>query len=145
MGTATSDIPPIVLIVGTDDGAHLYDAVLSRHGYWIVRAASEAEALECADDLQPEAVIVDICLGGDIDGQDVIRKLHGRAMLRHVPILVATGLQPRELQLFAQVPIAGLLLKPLAAETLIATVAGILHVSRRTHFDASRMRPVAAR
>jgi hypothetical protein len=58
MGTATSDIPPIVLIVGTDDGAQQYDAVLSCHGYWVANAASEPEALECAHDLQPDAVIV---------------------------------------------------------------------------------------
>ena len=67
------------------------------------------------------------------------------AKMRHVPILVVTGLQPRELRLFADVPISGLLLKPFAEETLIATVAGILDVSRRTHFDASRMRPISTR
>jgi hypothetical protein len=69
MGTATSDIPPIVLIVSTHDGAQQYDAVVSRHGDWVANAASEPEALECAHDLQPDAVIVDICLGGAIDEQ----------------------------------------------------------------------------
>jgi CheY-like chemotaxis protein len=145
MGTATSDIPPIVLIVGTDDSASQYGAVLSSHGYWVANAASEPEALECAHDLQPDAVIVDIWPGGARDGLDVIRTIHGLAQLRRVPILVVTELQPRELPIFAHVPVAGLLLKPFAAETLIATVAGILDVSRRTYFDASRMRPTAAR
>lgn len=126
-GTGTSNLPPIVLIVDDhDETLDLYDTLLSGQGYWVARAANGLEALEYAQDLQPDAVVTDVGLPGDMDGTDLIRELRADGKLCNVPVLVVTGRSPRDLPSFAGLPISGLLLKPVAPETLVARVGDIL-------------------
>ena len=124
------EIPPIVLLVDDDeDTLEMYDDCLSAEGYWVARAANGLEALECALDLRPDAVVTDIGLGGDMDGTDLLRELRADAALREVPVLVVTGRGPRELPSLAGIETAGLLLKPVAPETLASRVASVLRTS----------------
>jgi CheY-like chemotaxis protein len=126
----TEDIPPIVLLVDDHpDTLEIYDACLSAQGYWVARAANGLEALECAQDLRPDAVVTDIGLGGDMDGTDLLRELRADAALREIPVLVVTGRGPRELPSLAGIDTAGLLLKPVAPETLASRVASVLRTS----------------
>jgi CheY-like chemotaxis protein len=130
---ATTDIPPIVLVVDDhDDTLDLYDALLSRRGYWVARAATGFEALECAQHLQPDAIVTDVGLPGEMDGADLVRELCEHEKLRKVPVLVVTGRDPRDLPSFAGLPISGLLLKPVAAETLLARVERLLQAPDTT-------------
>jgi DNA-binding response OmpR family regulator len=125
--SGTASVPPIVLIVDDhDETLDLYDALLSDHGYWVARAANGLEALEYAQDVQPDAVVTDVCLPGDMDGTDLIRELRADAKLSNVPVLVVTGRSPRDLPSFAGLPISGLLLKPVAPETLVARLQHML-------------------
>jgi CheY-like chemotaxis protein len=128
--TAPADIPPIVLVVDDhDDTRELYEALLTQHGYWVARAATGLEALECAQELQPDAIVTDVGLGGDMNGADLIRELNADARLRKVPVLVVTGRSPRDLPSFAGLPISGLLLKPVAADALVTRVERILQLA----------------
>lgn len=125
-----AEIPPIVLLVDDhEDTLEMYDACLSAAGYWVARAGSGLEALECAQDLRPDAVVTDIGLGGDMDGTDLLRELRADAALRDIPVLVVTGRKPREMPSLAGVETAGLLIKPVAPETLAARVASVLRTS----------------
>jgi two-component system chemotaxis response regulator CheY len=127
VGTGT---PPIVLIVDDDDDTlQLFDALYSDRGYWVARAESGLQALEYAQDLQPNAIVTDIGLPGDMDGTDLIRELRADDKLCHVPVLVVTGRMPRDLPSFAGLPVSGLLLKPVAPETLVTTVETMLRAS----------------
>lgn len=122
-----SDIPPIVLVVDDhDDTLDVYSALLTDRGYWVARAASGVEALECAQDLQPDAIVTDVGLPGEMDGADLIRELHADQKLRKVPVLVVTGRNPRDLPSFAGLPISGLLVKPVNAQTLVTRVEHLL-------------------
>jgi CheY-like chemotaxis protein len=130
--TTAGDIPPIVLIVDDHhDTLEVYDALLTGRGYWVARAATGMEALECAQDLQPDAIVTDVGLRGDMDGTDLIRELHADQRLRTIPVLVVTGRNPRDLPSFAGLPISGLLLKPVAADTLVTRVEHILQGGSR--------------
>jgi len=125
--SGTASVPPIVLIVDDhDETLDLYDTLLSGQGYWVARAANGLEALEYAQDLQPDAVVTDVGLPGDMDGTDLIRELRADGKLSKVPVLVVTGRSPRDLPSFAGLPISGLLLKPVAPETLVARLQHIL-------------------
>jgi two-component system, OmpR family, alkaline phosphatase synthesis response regulator PhoP len=129
--TAAADIPPIVLVVDDhDDTLDLYDALLTERGYWVARAATGLEALESAQDLHPDAIVTDVGLAGDMDGAALIRELCADRKLRKVPVLVVTGRNPRDLPSFAELQISGLLLKPVAAETLVTRVEHILNAAR---------------
>jgi len=125
--TGTADLPPIVLVVDDhDETLDLYDTLLSDQGFWVARAANGLEALEYAQDLQPDAVVTDVGLPGDMDGTDLIRELRADGKLHNVPVIVVTGRSPRDLPSFAGLPISGLLLKPVAPETLVTRVGQIL-------------------
>jgi CheY-like chemotaxis protein len=138
-GAGRSDIPPIVLVVDDhDDTLDLYAALLTNRGYWVARAASGVEALERAQDLQPDAIVTDVGLPGEMDGADLIRGLHADKKLRKVPVLVVTGRSPRDLPSFAGLPISGLLVKPVDAETLVARVE---HILRTADVDSAACNP----
>jgi chemosensory pili system protein ChpA (sensor histidine kinase/response regulator) len=123
----TADIPPIVLLVEDHlDTLDVYDAMLSRCGYWVARAANGLDALACAQDLQPDAIVTDVGLPGEMDGTDLIRELHADQKLRDVPVLVVTGRDPQDLPSFAGLVVSGLLLKPVAPETLVGAIERLL-------------------
>jgi len=127
---AMPTIPPIVLVVEDhDDTLALYDALLTNHGYWVARATNGREALACAQDLRPDAIVADVGLLGDMDGTDLIRELHADAKLRKIPVLVVTGRDPRELPSFAGLQISGMLVKPVAPDSLVTRVEQLLRVS----------------
>lgn len=135
---ATADIPPIVLVVDDhEDTLDLYDALLSQHGYWVARAATGFEALESAQHLQPDAIVTDVGLRGEMDGADLVRELCEHETLCKVPVLVVTGRDPRDLPSFAGLAISGLLLKPVAAETLVARVEHLVHAAESTYSSRS--------
>ncbi len=125
-----SFIPPIVLVVDDhQDTLDLYDRLLSDRGCWVARATSGVEALECAQDLRPDAIVTDVGLPGGMDGADLIRLLHADEKLCKVPVLVVTGCQPRDLPSFSGLPISALLVKPVAPETLVTRVEQLLRAS----------------
>jgi CheY-like chemotaxis protein len=125
--STTADIPPIVLLVEDHiDTLDVYDAILSSRGYWVARAVDGLKALECAQDLQPDAIVTDVGLPGEMDGTDLIRELHADRKLRDVPVLVVTGRDPRDLPSFAGLVVSGLLVKPVAPETLVGTIERML-------------------
>ena len=141
--STTAQIPPIVLLVDDHiDTLDVNDATLSRCGYWVARAMNGLDALECAQDLQPDAIVIDVALPGDMDGTDLIRELHADQKLRDVPVLVVTGRDPRHLPSFAGLVVSGLLLKPVAPDTLVGTIERILN-ARSTSTENSPPRATA--
>ncbi|HEY0936200.1 MAG TPA: response regulator transcription factor [Trebonia sp.] len=116
-----------VLIV--DDSQFFLDAarvLLEREGLRVVGvAATSAEALQCAAELRPEIVLVDILLGGE-SGFDLARRLAERHR-GSVPkvILISTHSEADFADLIAESPATGFLLKAeLSADAIRRLVDG---------------------
>jgi DNA-binding NarL/FixJ family response regulator len=102
-----------VLIV--DDNRLFLEAarsLLQREGLSVVGvAATSAEALEHAEELQPEVVLVDIMLGGE-SGFDLARRLAGHDQAAPAVILISTYSEADFADLIAESPAIGFLPKP---------------------------------
>jgi len=102
-----------VLIV--DDNRSFLEAardLLEREGLRVVGvAATSAEALQQAEELQPEVVLVDIRLGGE-SGFDLARRLAEQQREGPPVILISTYSEADFLDLIAESPARGFLPKP---------------------------------
>lgn len=82
--------PRPVLIVDDDvETLHAERALLAEHGFRVVEARDGAEALRALQADPPALVVLDIQMPG-VDGPTFAREL--RMALRHVPLVVLTGL-----------------------------------------------------
>jgi DNA-binding NarL/FixJ family response regulator len=117
-----------------DDSDLFRDAardLLERDGVTVVGLASTgAEALERAEELKPEVVLLDICLGSD-SGFDVARWLEDRARAtsgqdwRPAIILVSTHAEDELVELIDQSPAIGFVPKPaLSGKRIMELLAG---------------------
>jgi CheY-like chemotaxis protein len=102
-----------VLIV--DDNRSFLEAargLLEREGLRVVGvAATSAEALQRAQELQPEVILVDIRLGGE-SGFDLARRLAGQQREGPAVILISTYSEMDFADLIAESPARGFLPKP---------------------------------
>jgi diguanylate cyclase (GGDEF)-like protein len=90
--TATdATVQPASILLVEDEGIVARDLqeTLTRLGYRITGIASEgAQAVAMAEKLQPELVVMDVSLRGELDGIQAARLIQERA---HVPIIFLTG------------------------------------------------------
>jgi diguanylate cyclase (GGDEF)-like protein len=82
---------PLVLVVDDDLAMRMLAAeALTTNGFSVEECKSGEEALERFEDLAPDAVLLDVVMGG-IDGNEVCRQLRQVKSGRSVPILMMTG------------------------------------------------------
>ena len=82
---------PIRILLVEDEGivARDLEETLSRLGYLVSGVAGEGiQAVRMAEKLQPELVVMDVSLRGEIDGIQAARLIQERS---HVPIIFLTG------------------------------------------------------
>ncbi|MBN2217940.1 MAG: response regulator [Pirellulales bacterium] len=85
-----------VLIV--DDNAHVRAVlrdVLGGEPYALLEAADGEQALQLADEQQPDLILLDIMMPG-IEGDIVLRKLKERENTRSIPVIMVTALDSDE-------------------------------------------------
>ena len=89
-----------VLVVDDDEMTRLILRVLleKEPGHRILFAENGDDALAIASLTPPDVVLLDIVMPG-LDGFDVCRHLRAHPVLRHVPIILLTGLAGREFRL----------------------------------------------
>lgn len=82
-----------ILVVEDDDAvASLYEAMLSTHGFTVVRAASGPEGLQKAKEELPDLILLDLLLP-EMSGIDVLRELRESGPpYSEVPVMVLTNL-----------------------------------------------------
>lgn len=99
---------------------------LEREGITVVGVASSAaEALERADELRPDVILVDIRLG-DHSGFDVVRQLHGKAILaRSRTVLISTHAEEDYADLIAASPAIGFVPKAVLSARAIRDLLGL--------------------
>jgi CheY-like chemotaxis protein len=101
-------------------------ALLEQEGLRVVAvAATSAEALQRAEELRPQVILVDITLGGE-SGFDLARRLAGQRPGRGpTVILISTHAGADFADLIAQSPAAGFVPKPeLSADAIRRIVDG---------------------
>lgn len=114
-----------------DDDAEFTEsnrALLEPEGYRVLSAHNGAEGLELAVNEQPDLLLLDVMMTTDTEGFDVSRKIADHPELKHMKVLMLTGIR-REMNLpfsFEEdpewLPVAGVLEKPIRPDELLAAV-----------------------
>jgi CheY-like chemotaxis protein len=68
----------------------LIRVILETDGYRVVEANDGREAVESAESLKPELIVLDLMMPG-MDGEKVIEELRDKAETKEIPILVVTA------------------------------------------------------
>ncbi|SRR6266702_696499 len=115
-----------ILIVEDDvDLRRMFRTALVMAGFDVEEAGDGLEALRAIENRPPDLVVLDLVLRA-LDGVSVQQELAGRAVTRHIPIVVVTGstLDTSALE------VACVLRKPIVPDELIGTVRKCLGSGR---------------
>jgi two-component system, OmpR family, response regulator ResD len=77
-GTAGRQV--ILLVEDTEADRDVYGGLLWYNGYDVVHVGDGPSAMERALELQPDLILLDIILPGELDGLEVARRLRARGM-----------------------------------------------------------------
>lgn len=130
-GSAVAESPPASILIVEDEGIVAQDLMeaLVRLGYRISGVASEGtQAVAMATQLQPELVVMDVSLRGEIDGIQAARMMQEQS---HVPIIFLTGHRDSEtLQRAVLTGPMGYLIKPFQEDELRCAIEVAIHKHR---------------
>jgi two-component system, OmpR family, phosphate regulon response regulator PhoB len=127
---------PVVLLVDDDPALRdLFGWCMRAAGWFVEEASNAQDALIVAHDLEPDAIVLDMCMPG-MGGLDALRLLKESETLRDVPVAVCTASTEPALEAAARdAGCAAFVRKPCDAESLRAVVREL--VDRRV-FTARR-------
>lgn len=81
----------LVLIVDDyQDAREMYAEHFVSSGFRVAEASSGAEAIEKANELTPDVILMDLSLPG-MDGWEATRRLKANRRTKHIPIVALTG------------------------------------------------------
>jgi len=82
---------PLVLVVDDyDDAREMYAESLIVCGFRVAEAADGLRAIELAQELSPDVILMDLSLPG-LDGWEATRRLKADARTMHIPVVALTG------------------------------------------------------
>ncbi|MFM7150610.1 MAG: response regulator [Gemmataceae bacterium] len=88
-----------VLIVDDDPlGRKALVSALDHQDYQLILAGSGLEALEKAEQLKPDLILLDMMMPG-MDGLEVLKRLRANSALSEIPVVMVTALDDRESKL----------------------------------------------
>lgn len=88
---------PLILVIDDNEGlVELLDRYLTGHQCRVVAANSGQEGLQLAQELQPDAIILDVMMP-EVDGWEVLQTLRIRTETRATPIIVCSVINDPEL------------------------------------------------
>ncbi len=95
----TNPLPQNILLIddNPEDLRSMQNAIQGNDKLQILTAKSGEEGLKLISTLQPDAVILDLNLP-DMDGFDLLQKMHNDFRLRHIPITILAGIDISEKQ-----------------------------------------------
>lgn len=83
---------PVILIVEDDESVRQsLGRVLVAHGFSVHVASSVADAVRCGENVDLDAVILDLSLSGKESGLDFLGWLRTEPRHAHLPVLILTG------------------------------------------------------
>jgi PAS domain S-box-containing protein len=122
--------PPLVLVVEDDASAReLLATYLVPHGYEVVTASTADDAIAKALTLRPDAITLDLQLGGEISWR-VFDVLKQSPETQRVPVIVVSVFE--ETEEAARRGVADYLVKPVSRETLLASLERFVSRSAST-------------
>lgn len=119
-----------ILIVDDDYSvADTFSRMLKLEGFGVVAALSAEAGLELADNVQPDAIILDMRMP-ITNGLQFLRLIRGRPHLVNVPVAIVTGdyFLPDSIQQELKVLGASLRFKPMWLEDLVALAKTLVAV-----------------
>jgi CheY-like chemotaxis protein len=118
---------PTVLVVDDDiDTLFIYEKILSKEGYTVVKAGTGNEALKKADESAPHVIIMDIMMP-EADGMNAILMLKSNKKTRDIPVIVATSVEePEDREAARNLGVAGYIVKSADMAGLLAKIKEVL-------------------
>jgi CheY-like chemotaxis protein len=118
-----------ILIVDDDPGLRtVTQASIERLAGWqTLLAGSGREGLTMAQQAQPDAILLDVAMP-DMNGLTTLQHLQSNPLTQPIPVILFTSLPPiRVQQLFAGLPLTGLIHKPFQVTDLVPQRRSLLH------------------
>ncbi len=112
---------PVLVIDDNHDALRLLQRYLAGTRFAFVGASDAQQALEAAQKLAPQAILLDVMLPG-VDGWEILGRLREHPSSRSVPIIVCTILPQEKLALAFGA--AAFLRKPISRPELLAALEG---------------------
>jgi two-component system, cell cycle response regulator DivK len=86
----TKNNPLVLVVEDYQDAREMYAAYLQFSGYRVAEATNGVEAIEQANELMPDIILMDLALP-KMDGWEATRRLKEAEQTRHIPIVALTG------------------------------------------------------
>ena len=120
-----------ILIVDDDPlGVNTLESILEGQGYELTSAHNGETALQKADKIMPDLMLLDVMMPG-MDGFEVCRRIRATPKLAEVPIIILTALDDRASRLFGiEAGADDFLSKPLDRQELRLRVNTIVRLNR---------------
>ncbi len=136
----TENAPIILIVDDTTSARDTLRALLSTGSYKLVEAASGAEAIRKAQELQPDLILLDVMMP-EMDGYEVCRRLRADEFLAEVPIIMVTALEDRSSRLRGlEAGADDFISKPYDTAELRTRVRSVTRLNRYRRLNAQRER-----
>lgn len=80
----------VLVVDDYSDAREMYSEYLSVAGFDVTEAANGMEALQCAADMRPDIILMDLSLPV-MDGWEATRRLKADRRTAHIPVVALTG------------------------------------------------------
>lgn len=129
--TSASDLASISILLVEDEGIVAQDLkeTLLHLGYRVAGIASEGvQAVRLAEELQPQLIVMDVGLRGEVDGIEAAQMIQARS---HIPVIFLTGHRDTEtLQRAVSTGPLGYIVKPFQEVELRCAIEVAIHKHR---------------
>ena len=88
--TTTRTQPLVLVVEDYPDAREMYAAYLQFSGFDVAEATNGLEAVEQAESLMPDIILMDLALPR-MDGWEATRRLKANERTRHIPVVALTG------------------------------------------------------
>jgi CheY-like chemotaxis protein len=119
----------VLVVDDYPDALEIWAIYLRSLGYRVSMAADGAEAIEQAERLRPDIIVLDLELPG-VSGFEAARRIRSLPETQHIPLIAATGYShSRQLQLAREAGFDRVVVKPCDPDRLVAEIEELLRQS----------------
>ncbi len=128
----------IMVVDDTQEILDLFEDLLTDEGYEVVLYSFNIQDMAEVERARPDLLILDLVIGGEETGWQMLQKLRMRRSTAHIPVIVCTAAAKavQEMEGFLKTKNVGLMLKPFDIDELLAAVKAALRP--RTSSDVPR-------
>ena len=121
--------PAVLLVDDSKEQRDLYELMLEPD-FETVSASSGRQALAMAEDTQPSAIVLDVCMP-EMDGFEVCRRLKSQPVTEAIPVIILTGIEDHVRHKALIAGAFAVLKKPCSQQKLTETIAAAIGRSAR--------------